>query len=484
MSISGALSNALSGLTASARSAEVVSNNVSNALTEGYARRELGLSTRSLGGAGAGVKIDGVSRIVNQTILADRRLADAAAGNADLRQQFHAELEKSIGTADQPGSLTARMDDLESALIAAAGRPDSEARLQEVLASATALAGTINTVSDDVQAMRMAADQEIAAQVDALNDALVRIDELNATILAQRSSGGDATALMDQRQLLVDRVSAIVPVREVPRDNDQISLYTTGGAVLLEGNPVTVGFTAVGVITPDMTQASGALSGLTLNGRPMRTTEDGVLGGGTLSALFAVRDELAVSAQSQLDAVARDLIGRFAAPGVDPTLAISAAGLFTDGGAAFDPLNEEGLAARLSVNALADPAQGGALWRLRDGLGAAAPGDVGAAAILQALAGAMAAPQVPASGSFLGAARSASGLAADLLSQVSGARQIADDASAFAGARQSTLAIALASDGVDTDAELQSLLMIEQSYAANARVISALDDMIQQIIGL
>lgn len=484
MSISSALSNALSGLTASARAAEVVSNNVSNALTEGYARRELGLSTRSLGGEGAGVRIDGVERVQNRTILADRRLADAAAGNAALRQQFYTDLEQAIGTADQPGSLSARVDDLESALIAAASRPDSEARLQDVLDSAKGLAGHLHAVSDEVQQMRMAADQEIEAQVTALNDALVRIDELNATILAQRSSGGDATALLDQRQLLVDRVSAIVPVREVMRDNDQISLYTTGGAVLLEGNPVTIGFAAVGVITPDMTQASGALSGLTLNGQPMRSTEEGVLGGGTLTALFAVRDELAVEAQSQLDAVARDLIDRFAAPGVDPTLAAGAAGLFTDAGAALDPLNEEGLAGRIAVNALADPAQGGALWRLRDGLGAAAPGDVGNAAILQALAGAMAAPQVPASGSFLGAARSASGLVADLLSQVSGARQSADDSSAFAGARQQTLAIALASDGVDTDAEMQNLLMIEQAYAANARVISALDEMIQQIIGM
>ena len=92
MSISSALSNALSGLTASARAAEVVSNNVSNALTEGYARRELGLSTRSLGGEGAGVKVDGVERVQNRTILADRRLADAAAGNAAVHQQFYTDL--------------------------------------------------------------------------------------------------------------------------------------------------------------------------------------------------------------------------------------------------------------------------------------------------------------------------------------------------------------------------------------------------------
>ncbi|MFD2438939.1 flagellar basal body protein [Paracoccus kondratievae] len=47
MSISSAISNAVSGLTAASRGTEVVSANIANALTPGYARRELNLSTRS-----------------------------------------------------------------------------------------------------------------------------------------------------------------------------------------------------------------------------------------------------------------------------------------------------------------------------------------------------------------------------------------------------------------------------------------------------
>ncbi len=54
MSISSALTNALTGLTA-ARRADVVSANVANALTPGYGRREVQISAMSLGGNGAGV---------------------------------------------------------------------------------------------------------------------------------------------------------------------------------------------------------------------------------------------------------------------------------------------------------------------------------------------------------------------------------------------------------------------------------------------
>ena len=49
MSLSGALSNALSGMTANARKAGIVSTNISNALTEGYGRRELAVSPSMIG---------------------------------------------------------------------------------------------------------------------------------------------------------------------------------------------------------------------------------------------------------------------------------------------------------------------------------------------------------------------------------------------------------------------------------------------------
>lgn len=484
MSLSASLANALTGLTASARSAAVVSSNVSNALTEGYARRELNLSAQSLGGTGAGVRIDGVTRVVDRALLTDRRLADTEAGNARLQSGFLGRTEALTGTPDQPGSLSGRIAKLESALIQASGRPDSQARLQAVADAATGLAGHLNALSDAVQQERMDADAGIAAQVRTLNESLSRIDRLNAEILSQTASGHDATALMDQRQVLVDRVAEIVPVREVARDGQQISLYTTGGAILLEGNPAIVGFAPTGVITADMTAASGALSGLTVNGRAVPSGDDGVLGGGTLGALVAIRDRLAPAAQAQLDAVARDLVERFASPAVDPTLAPGQPGLLTDGGGPFAPAAEEGLAGRISLNALVDPAAGGQLWRLRDGIGAAAPGPVGDARLLDALGAALTAARPPASGSFIGAARSASGLAADLLSGFSGDRQSAEARESHAAARQEALTEMQLAQGVDTDAEMQTLLLVEQAYAANARVLKTIDDLIQQLIGL
>lgn len=484
MGLSTTLANALTGLNAAARGAEVVSSNVANARTPGFARRELNLSAQSLGGTGAGVRIDGISRAVNQSLLNDRRIADADSGNAGLAAGFLAKAEQALGEPGIDGSLDDRLSALNAALVQAASRPDSQARLQSVVTAAGALAAKLGEATDTIQQARMDADTNIKSLTDELNTGLVQIDRLNADILAERSAGRDATALMDQRQRLVDRAAQIVPLREVSRDHDQIALFTIGGAVLLEGNPATIGFAPAGVITADMTQASGALSGLTINGRAVPSTDQDVLGGGLLGAQLAIRDDLAPKVQGQLDALARDLMERLQSPAVDPTLASGQAGLVTDAGLPFDPLTEAGLAGRLTVNALADPAQGGALWRLRDGLGAAAPGDTGDAALLLRLGDALEAGRVPASGSFIGAARSAAGLAADVLSQVASDRLSADARQSYSAARQTSLTDQQLKDGVDTDAELQNLITIEHAYSANARVIKTVDDLIQQLIGL
>jgi flagellar hook-associated protein 1 FlgK len=483
MTISSSLANALSGLTAAARMADVVASNTANAMTEGYARRELSLESKSLGGTGAGVKVNGVTRIVNEVVLQDRRLADAAAGNSTVRTGFYTRVETLIGDPESTGSLSSRLADFDSALIGASSLPESDARLAAVVSAASAVADHLNALSKDIAQIRIEADDSIEKQVDFLNTSLKQVDDLNADILAEHSAGHDASALMDQRQALVDKISEIVPVRQVDRSLDQISLYTTGGAILLEGNPVKIGFSPVGVITADMTQASGALSGLTLNGKPVSSADAGVLGGGTLGALFAVRDELAPQVQDEIDAFARDLIERFANPAVDPTLTSGDAGLFTDGGSAFDPLDEVGLAGRISLNALVDPSAGGALWHLRDGLGATSPGSVGNSAQLNAFSDAMAESRAPTSGSFGSTQRSSSGLAAEVLSSISSARQAAEATQSYHAARQETLTQMSLADGVDTDYELETLLRVEQAYAANAKVIKTIDELIQQILG-
>ncbi len=479
MSLSTSLSNAVSGLTATARSAEVVSTNVANAMTEGYARREILLSSRSIGGIGSGVQVDGVHRVVDAALMATRRISDGALAGVSVTAGFYARMEMVLGTPDQPGSLSARVAGLETALMESVARPESDARLTVVLSSAKDVIQALNAAGKEVQAQRSAADQAIARDVATLNDSLSRIEELNRTIAKTLNSGRDASGLLDQRQQLIDRVSEIVPVREIEREFGRVALYTPGGALLLDGPAPEIGFTPVNAVMADMSLANGALSGLTLNGRAMT---DNQIAGGRLAANFALRDDDGPAMQAALDAVARDLVMRFQDPATDPTLTPGAAGLFTDGGGAFDPLDELGLAGRLAINALVDPAQGGDLWRLRDGIGAAAPGPVGEGRQLDRMVAALSESLAAASGPFGPGSRSFGGLAGALISVVGTSRNLAEADQGYQAARLGELRMLEARNGVDTDDELQRLLLIERAYAANARVISAVDEMMMAIL--
>jgi flagellar hook-associated protein 1 len=483
MSLGSSLGSALSGLSAASRAAEVISSNVANAMTEGYGRREVNLAARVTGTTGQGVEVQGITRHSDLAVIGDRRIAQASSGANTTVADFMAQLETALGTSDSATSLSSRVSDFDTALREAASRPDSDARLAAVLQSATALTAHIANVSTTIQKARSTAESQITGQVEQLNTALSRVAKYNGDIAKGMSNGQDVSALVDQRQQAIDSISAIIPLREVQRDFGGVALYSTGGGILLDGKPAVFDFTPVGVIVPEMSLAGGAMSGLTMNGRAVATDgNSSPITGGTLASAFSVRDRLAPEAQANLDAVARDLIGRFADPAVDPSRASGAAGLFTDGGQPFSAAQEVGLAQRLSVSAAVDPAQGGALWRLRDGLGAAMPGSVGNATLLNTLAEALDTTQAPASGGFSSASRNFSSLAAEMTTYAARGRISAENEASYSAARLQTLKTVELEGGVDTDQEMQSLLLIEKAYAANAKVISVVNGLLQTLL--
>ena len=480
MSISHALSNALTGLTASARMAETVSSNLSNVLTDGYGRRVVELSAMQIGGRGAGVRIDGITRIVDRGLLAERRLAEAAMGQDSALASALARLEAAIGTPDDPSGLPGRVAALEAALATAAGDPSSTQNLEQVLFRLQDLAGALNDDQAKIQSMRQEADADIAAQVDTLNAALQQVEQLNGDIAAARTQGMDPSALIDQRQAVIDRISGIVPIKEIDRGSDRVALMTESGAMLLDGSAVEIGFTPAGAMAPGWTFGNGSLSGLTLNGEPASLSNGvGRLDGGSLGAAFALRDEVLPEAQAELDAIARDLIERLQDPAIDPSLALGDAGLLTDGGAAFDPLNETGLAGRIEVNAAIDPAAGGQLSLIRDGVVAVAAGAVGDASQIERWIAGLAEARTLSTG---GTATSVSGHAIAYSSAISMDRVRADESAAYATARWEAVRGAELANGVDTDQEMQLLIQIETAYAANAKVVEAADQMLRRLM--
>ena len=479
MSLTAASLNALSGLNMASVATRLISDNIANSMTPGYGVRTLGLTSDH---NGQGVKIQSITRFVDPVLLANRRVADARFGAAKTMSRFIGRIQDIIGLPDSDASLSARMAKFQTDLLEVSSRPDSGIRLDQAVGSASDLAQAINLAASEVQDLRNDAENDIARQVDRMNELLVGIDELNTSIAKTQIAGKSAAPLVDQRQMMIDELSKIVPVKEIAGENGRVALYSTGGAILLDVEPAEIGFTRVNLVSEYATLDNGQLYGLTFNGRDISVNPDSsALRGGTLMAAFEVRDVTGVEMQDRLDAMALDLVERFKDASIDATRAPGDPGLFTDNGSALDPLATLGLAQRLTVNAAVDPEQGGETWRLRDGLGAATPGEVGSSALIQDLIGAMetqrTAPAAIGTGSY-----SATGLVDYVTSLVSTERANADIEQSYSAIQQSEMTALLDGDGVDTDAELQSLMLVEQIYAANARVLQTIDGLLNTLM--
>ena len=309
MSISNALNNALSGLAATSRLAEVTSGNLANALTEGYGRQSVDLSSAVLGGFGSGVSVSGLVRASSPELTSARRIADGdlAGGQAELDALVR--LERTLGMAGGDDTLASRITDFEGALRQLAETPELAPRQAAVITAASDVSVKLNQISTESARVRQTADADIAQQITEVNDSLGKIARLNRQIQIFASSGRDTASLVDLRDRLIDRVASIVPIRQHARADGVVELTTAQGLTLADTRAQEIQFTSSPIITAPMRYdgGAGALSGLTLNGVDITPGGPGsqAIAGGALAGQFAIRDDIAPQVSDRADALAR-----------------------------------------------------------------------------------------------------------------------------------------------------------------------------------
>lgn len=460
MSISSAISSALVGMGNNIRSAEVIASNVANANDASYSRREFDNGL--------------VKRITNPVLLQDRRLSDADSGRSAATLEHANRIEAVFGQIDDPTSLTGALAEFDSALVLASGDPSSDIRLENVVKTAGRLASAFNTTERNLQSIRAQADAEIDVQVGRLNARLTEIANLNSSISIAKHGDIEVSSLMDQRQRAIDDIAQMVPIKTVARDRGELTIYTTGGVVLVGDRASEVGFEPTPIVTSAMTNGNGLLGGLSVNGKTISTQEGGPFSGGSIAAQFEVRDKTIPALQAELDDIAIHLAQGFGSDGPDGTIATGAPGLFTDAGSV--PIQgDSGVAGRLQLNTQVSLADA---WRMRDGLYAATTGEVGNSTLLSSMTEALQATNNS------GPNQSLADRISDLGARAVTLRVNAQQDDEAAQSRNITLRELENTGGVDTDQELQKLLMVEQSYAANAQVLSTLDDLINKLLDM
>ena len=469
MSLSGALNSAVSGLQTTQGLSRIAADNVSNAMTPGYVRRQGMLVTP---GPGQGGPVIGeVRREVDASL---QRLSRLENGKMAQYQVIQEGLNRYTAYLGQPGDGTSpadRFNDFQNGLTNLANMPSSngtqtaavlsaEDLVQSVRGAATTLGTTLNDVN-----------MEIRYEVADLNQALYQLRDLNVN---RRDFGGGTlqSAQIDEKiDGLLDQISGILDTRVAVSSNGSISIYTANGAALLEGDYVQ----DVKFSPSDGTLMAGS--------QDITPFKDGVRGlrHGSLVGLTQLKREVIPRFSLQLDEYARGLVQSF--ENADVTLSPGEAGLFTDNGLAFDPLNSVGLASRLRLNDKVSLSGDGEVWRIRDGLGATEPGPASDSSQVVLFLEALANPVGADPDTGIPTQIDLKSFAAEMIaSQASERARSQNDFNAASSAAEVVMAARRNSEGVNIDDEMQQLMLIEQSYAANSRILTTVSEMIDTLI--
>jgi len=310
MSLTQALSSALSGLQVTQASIAMVAANVANADTPGYTRKVVN-QVATGANTSIGVRVSDIQRILDLYIQKQLRTENAGASYADTRARMYSQLQDVYGQPGADTSLESSYNSFTSSLQALSTSPDDPGARSAVINSAQLLAQQLNQLSDSVQGLRANAELGISDAVNQANTAMSQIASLNQQIAASTPGDSATATLEDQRDFYIDRLSQLMDINVVAGDRGQVSVFTNSGIQLVGTNAGTLSFNAVGTITPssqwnaDPTKSGvGTITLVPPDGSPIDMIADHAIRSGTIAAYVQMRDQDLVQAQNQLDALA------------------------------------------------------------------------------------------------------------------------------------------------------------------------------------
>jgi flagellar hook-associated protein 1 len=314
MSLSQALSIAMSGLRANQLALSLTSSNVANSDTPGYIRKTVNQIQTSSGSIGAGVAVTGVNRELDLYLQQQIRTEQSGASYADLRSSILSSLQSIYGTPGGTGTLETAFNKLVTAVQGLSTSSDSQSARIGVLNAAQSLTQQLNSMSAGIQSLRSQAESGLNSAVNTANTAMQQIVNLNTQLASGDTTDAAAAALKDQRDQYVDQLSQLMDIRVIDNGNNQIQVFTNSGVQLVGAEASTLSFNPQGTVTPntqwdaDPTKSTlGTLNVHFPNGGSLNLIQTNSIRSGTIAGYLELRDKTLVQAQTQLDQFAANM---------------------------------------------------------------------------------------------------------------------------------------------------------------------------------
>ncbi len=471
-SIGSILGTARMAIYAHQTAMQVTSHNIANAETPGYARQRAELvasfpQRMPYGVVGTGVHLGDVTQIRDPLLDASFRRESSNAAGFGLRRDLLGQLEGIFAEPGEKGFATT-LDQFWNSWSDLANNPTSSTAREVVKQRGAQVALSLNGFAARLDELTADTSARLGASIGELNSLSSTVAELNAQIVSAEVGGRTAGDLRDQRNVAIDRIAQLAPVQVVPRANGSVSLALNGQ----------------NIVDGDAAKALTSLNGppnvrLAFAGstQPLQDV------GGQLGGMLQVLNEDVPAATARLDELAAGIVAEVNArhetgwsPAADPVVPPAVAPADWEGsGVGFFATDTPDATTARGMRLSADVA--GSRDYIAAGRVYGGGGDNALALELSQLRDL--AVDVGPARLALGThfRETVTGIGRDVQAADSSATVYETLAAQTEIRRQSV-------SGVSTDEELIALMRHQQAYVAATRIVSAVDEMTQALLGM
>lgn len=439
------LSIARSGANVAKLALEVTSNNIANAASSSYVRRSVQVTELIANSSAsaptdvnlAGARVTGVIRNADAFRQSEMRRTGADAARADAEVQGLQNVEAAV---EQTGVYDSVVN-FEAGLQKLVSDPSDGSLRASVIEQGRTMAQTFNTASSSLDAAGNGLRFNAQDGVTNVNNIAAELARVNLRLSRASDASSDQTALLDQRDSLLQNLSGYVGITTSFDTNGVVSV-TLGDAA---GPSLVSGGTAS---TMAMTTATDGTVSFTLDGNPATVSSGSVAGNSQALTQLA-------STRGRLDAVAAkimNVVNTAQANGVDLNGNTGTAIFSGTGAADMTMIATSGSAiAAAAAGSGANSRDGTNLDAMRTAFSSADPaGDTDA-------------------------------MLFDVSSAVAGRTVTRDALDTIATSAQTALQ---AQAGVDMDQEAVNLTRYQQAFQANGRVMQVAADIFNSILSI
>lgn len=294
---------------AAQRGLATTGHNIANVNTEGYSRQRTEQIERlpSFTGAGFignGVDIASITRSYDSFLSTQLRSSLSAHGELSAYHAMASQIDNFI--ADPDASLSPSLQSFFNAVQDVANDPTSIAARRVMLSEGETLVHRFNIMNGRMDELRSQVNQSLSTNIDEINGLARGIAGLNERIVAAYNQAGKApNDLLDQRDLLVERLSEKVGTSVYEQKDGSLNVFIGNGQALVMGT--TAGQLSLQSSAYDPNEKDIAIT----TGGSSTVVITGAISGGEIGGLLRFVSEVLDPAQNAMGRIAAGLAATF-----------------------------------------------------------------------------------------------------------------------------------------------------------------------------